>query len=271
MNEQIDALLRQLADEDARVEAPPRVENAVMRQWDWCAVRIAGAQVRGARVRGAGAPVRRCAVRGARVLAPLAAAAVIVMSVWPRPNVAVPQTSIATPKSAGSASMPAPAPERSVSSPVSAAEPHASAPRTVHREPRTPHPARSANPEPRTTNGAQLTLREPRTANRAPRTTAPFTAHRAPRTFRAPAHREPRTGNGDASQGAYVLVGASQSDPAPLNVVRLRMSRSSLATLGLPLPNPEAAALVDVDVFVGEDGVARAIRPVALVSSVSQE
>jgi hypothetical protein len=49
------------------------------------------------------------------------------------------------------------------------------------------------------------------------------------------------------------------------------MARSALATLGLPLPNPDAAALVDVDVFVGEDGIARAIRPIALVSSASQE
>jgi hypothetical protein len=43
-----------------------------------------------------------------------------------------------------------------------------------------------------------------------------------------------------------------------IRLVRMRMPASALHTLGVTLPG--ALADVDVDVIVGEDGVARAVR-----------
>ena len=45
-----------------------------------------------------------------------------------------------------------------------------------------------------------------------------------------------------------------------LRVVRLRLPRGALQSLGLAVLEPEAQGSVDVDVVVGEDGVAREIR-----------
>lgn len=50
-----------------------------------------------------------------------------------------------------------------------------------------------------------------------------------------------------------------------LTLVRVRMPRRAFATLGVPIVNPEAEGLVDVEVVVAEDGIARSIRRVALV------
>jgi hypothetical protein len=71
-------------------------------------------------------------------------------------------------------------------------------------------------------------------------------------------------------------VGPFPSDPladrAALTVMRVRMSRSAFASLGFPLADPDAAGLVDVEVIVGEDGVARSIRRAAIAeTSVFQE
>ena len=49
-------------------------------------------------------------------------------------------------------------------------------------------------------------------------------------------------------------------DSSAANIVRVRMPRSALATLGLPMAEPDAAGAVDVEMLVGEDGVARTIR-----------
>jgi hypothetical protein len=45
------------------------------------------------------------------------------------------------------------------------------------------------------------------------------------------------------------------------------MPRTGLATLGVPLANPEAEGVVELELLVGEDGVARAIRRAALVTT----
>ena len=45
-------------------------------------------------------------------------------------------------------------------------------------------------------------------------------------------------------------------------LVRLRLPRQALATLGFLLVDPEATGVVDVDVLVGEDGLPRHIRKV---------
>jgi hypothetical protein len=64
-----------------------------------------------------------------------------------------------------------------------------------------------------------------------------------------------------------VLVPDPLADPTSLQVVRLRMRRAGLASLGVPLANPDADGLIEVEVLVGEDGVARSIRRTALVTT----
>jgi hypothetical protein len=65
----------------------------------------------------------------------------------------------------------------------------------------------------------------------------------------------------------FVLVPDPLADPASMQVVRLRMRRAGLASLGVPLANPDADGLIEVEVLVGEDGVARSIRRTALVTT----
>ena len=63
----------------------------------------------------------------------------------------------------------------------------------------------------------------------------------------------------------YVLVPDTVSDAASLTLMRVRMPRSAFSNLGVPIANPEGDGLVDVEVLVGEDGVARSIRRAAAV------
>ena len=65
----------------------------------------------------------------------------------------------------------------------------------------------------------------------------------------------------------FVLVPDPLADSTSLQVVRLRMRRAGLASLGVPLANPDADGLIEVEVLVGEDGVARSIRRTALVTT----
>jgi hypothetical protein len=46
----------------------------------------------------------------------------------------------------------------------------------------------------------------------------------------------------------------------PLMLMRVRMTRREFSRLGVPISNPDGDGLVDVEVLVGEDGVARSIR-----------
>ena len=55
-----------------------------------------------------------------------------------------------------------------------------------------------------------------------------------------------------------------------LHVVRARMSRMALATLGMPMVNPDADGLVEVEMLVGDEGVAQSIRRAALVSDTGR-
>ena len=63
----------------------------------------------------------------------------------------------------------------------------------------------------------------------------------------------------------YVLVPDMASDAASLTLMRVRMPRSAFSNLGVPIANPDGDGLVDVEVLVGEDGVARSIRRAAAV------
>jgi hypothetical protein len=63
----------------------------------------------------------------------------------------------------------------------------------------------------------------------------------------------------------YVIVPEPFADTATLHVVRVRMARMALATLGVPIADPDAEGLVDVEMLVGDDGVARSIRNATFV------
>lgn len=58
------------------------------------------------------------------------------------------------------------------------------------------------------------------------------------------------------------LAAAPIGDSEPLQLVRVRLPREALQTLGLDVPIADADGTVDVDVLVGEDGLARDIRHV---------
>jgi hypothetical protein len=57
-----------------------------------------------------------------------------------------------------------------------------------------------------------------------------------------------------------LLVGEPILQGEPVRVVRMRVPASTLTGLGVRSAEMGAAAHVDVDVIVGEDGVARAVR-----------
>lgn len=69
----------------------------------------------------------------------------------------------------------------------------------------------------------------------------------------------------DRSAG-YVIVPGPLVDPSALHVVRARMSRAALASLGMPIVDPNVDGVVEVEMLVGDDGVAQSIRHATLVS-----
>lgn len=74
------------------------------------------------------------------------------------------------------------------------------------------------------------------------------------------------------SRLGLVLMADPALDPTGLSVVRVRMPRSALASAGVPLAAPHATGQVDVEILVGEDGVARSIlRAVPVTAPAVQE
>lgn len=61
-------------------------------------------------------------------------------------------------------------------------------------------------------------------------------------------------------ESGIVLVADPVLDASALSVVRVRMPRSALALFGIPIADPDATGSVDLEVLVGEDGIARTIR-----------
>lgn len=59
-------------------------------------------------------------------------------------------------------------------------------------------------------------------------------------------------------RSALVLVGQPIGESEVLHVVRMRVTRASLRVFGVSNASP--AEIVDIDVVVGEDGVARGVR-----------
>jgi len=66
-------------------------------------------------------------------------------------------------------------------------------------------------------------------------------------------------------QQELVLV-PELEDAGPLMLMRVRMTRREFSRLGVPISNPQGDGLVDVEVLVGEDGVARSIRRAVAVT-----
>ena len=62
------------------------------------------------------------------------------------------------------------------------------------------------------------------------------------------------------------LVLVPEIEPGPLMLMRVRMTRREFSRLGVPISNPQGDGLVDVEVLVGEDGVARSIRRAVAVN-----
>ena len=62
------------------------------------------------------------------------------------------------------------------------------------------------------------------------------------------------------SAGTVLLVGEPILAGEPVRIVRMRLPTSTLTALGVRSAAGDLAEAVDVDVVVGEDGVARAIR-----------
>lgn len=75
-----------------------------------------------------------------------------------------------------------------------------------------------------------------------------------------------------SSTGGSAALVALTGEPAlaaePLQLVRLRVPRTSLRAFGVALIDPDASGLVDVDLIVGSDGLPRDIRRVRPVVDV---
>ena len=71
----------------------------------------------------------------------------------------------------------------------------------------------------------------------------------------------PPTAVNQSSAGRYqtvAVVGGPLMSGEPVRIVRMRVARSVLSELGIP--SSALADTVDIDVLVGEDGVARGVR-----------
>ena len=77
-----------------------------------------------------------------------------------------------------------------------------------------------------------------------------------------PGDRDPAS----ASLIQQELVLVPDVEPGPLMLMRVRMTRREFSRLGVPISNPQGDGLVDVEVLVGEDGVARSIRRAVAVN-----
>jgi hypothetical protein len=79
--------------------------------------------------------------------------------------------------------------------------------------------------------------------------------------------RTPRETSVPRDASGMVLVADPIYDASATSIVRVRVPRRALVTLGIPLVEPNDGGSVDLELLVGEDGVARTIRhavPVAV-------
>lgn len=90
---------------------------------------------------------------------------------------------------------------------------------------------------------------------------APLVPYRASVSARVMPPSESRNPQ-PATITARLTTTPTRSSIEPLQVVRLRVPREALESLGLVLLDPETPAIVDVDVLIGEDGLPLDIRHV---------
>lgn len=60
----------------------------------------------------------------------------------------------------------------------------------------------------------------------------------------------------------FMLAADPTFDTESLQIVRVRVPRTTLQAFGVPLLDPEASSLLEVDVLVGDDGLPREIRQI---------
>jgi hypothetical protein len=103
----------------------------------------------------------------------------------------------------------------------------------------------------------------------APQVAAPTAPAPVPRPRRARPRRSERQ---PSVSPPVVIVSDPLLDATTASVVRVRVPRSALATLGIALVEPDGTGQVDLEMIVGEDGVARAIqRAVPVRAAALQE
>ncbi len=122
-------------------------------------------------------------------------------------------------------------------------------------------PAETSRPDPVI---ARTVDRGPVVAN------VPSQSRGAPAETQRPRPRRPRTRDDTATsryEPGVVLVADPIVDTSAMSIVRVRVPRTALVPLGIPLVEPNDGGSVDLEILVGEDGVARTIRravPVAV-------
>jgi hypothetical protein len=122
-------------------------------------------------------------------------------------------------------------------------------------------PSAPGRPEP----GVSRAVEKPYIVTNGP----PATSDTAVEAHR-PRPRRPRS-RGEATRPHYgpalVLVADPILDASATSIVRVRVPRTALVPLGIPLVEPDYRGSVDLEMLVDEDGVARTIRravPVAV-------
>ena len=95
----------------------------------------------------------------------------------------------------------------------------------------------------------------------------PLIERNGPRPRGVPHEARRASGRSAALQEEYVIVPDPFARETPMNIVRVQMSRTAFATLGVPIANPDAEGLVEVEMLVGDDGVARTIRRATFVDN----
>jgi hypothetical protein len=87
----------------------------------------------------------------------------------------------------------------------------------------------------------------------------------APAALRRRAHRAPGRAEPSSTSAVLTLAADPIHDSEALQLVRLRLPRGALRTLGVGLLDPEADGIVEIDVLVGGDGLPRSVYPVRTV------
>jgi len=79
------------------------------------------------------------------------------------------------------------------------------------------------------------------------------------------------TSSAGGSAALVALTGEPALAAEPLQLVRVRVPRTSLRAFGVALIDPDASGLVDVDLIIGSDGLPRDIRRVRPVVDVRDQ